>query len=108
MLNFQLENQGGYSSKPTKFNRLILVVILVQVSFDKVSSFDGLNSYFFVVSISFPIKYWTFPCLGLRQLTIKPLMLMFIGAEEVYAIVLLRLIMVPLLTYFLGFLVYQS
>ena len=33
--------------------------------------FDGLNYYRFVVSILFPLKYWIFPCLGLRRLTIK-------------------------------------
>ena len=35
------------------------------------SGFDGLNWYFFVVSISFSLKYWVFPCLGLRRLIIK-------------------------------------
>ena len=35
------------------------------------SGFDGLNWYLFVVSILFPLKYWHFPCLGLRQLIIK-------------------------------------
>ena len=35
------------------------------------NGFDGLNWYLFVVSISFPLKYWIFPCLGLRRLIIK-------------------------------------
>ena len=35
------------------------------------SGFGELNWYLAVVSISFPLKYWIVPCLGLRRLTIK-------------------------------------
>ena len=114
------------------------------------SGFGGLNWYLFVVSISFPLKYWIFPCLGLRRLIIKsnaakvgqPVYNLTIfwyfftyfhdklGQEItwwklldvdvhwswgsylllllVYAVVLFILIMVPLLSYFLEFLIYQS
>ena len=110
--------------------------------FFRQSGFDGLNWYL-VVSISFPLKYWIFPFLGLRRLIIKsnaaavgqPVYNLIIfgyfftyfhdnlGQEItcnihwswrgyllfflVYA-VLLRLILVPLLSDFLEFLIHQS
>ena len=35
------------------------------------NGFDGLKWYLLVVSILFPLKYWIWPCLGLRRLIIK-------------------------------------
>ena len=70
----------------------------------------------FVVSISFLLKYWISPCLGLKTIDnkikgcciwIASIYWSWRGSLWlllVHAVMLLKLIMVPLLSYFLGFL----
>ena len=55
MLNLQLENLGGYTSKPMKLRRPILIVALTLVSSDKVALMGQTG-----ISLLFPFQILDF------------------------------------------------
>ena len=55
MLNLKLENLGGYASKPTKIHILTLIVVLTQVSPEKVALMSKLVPFYCFRFIPFTI-----------------------------------------------------